>query len=100
MKKLIVKDDVCIGCGACIAIDSAHFDFDEQGLSSVISNDNLDSDELKNAMSSCPVNAIKFVEEDNDEESNEEETCEGCEGHCHGEEESCEGCEGHCHHEE
>lgn len=63
MKKLIVNDN-CIGCGACIAIDSEHFDF-EGNLSHVISNDNLDSDALQNAISSCPVGAIEIVEEDN-----------------------------------
>ena len=76
MKKLIVKEG-CIGCGACVAIDSEHFDFNDEGLSSVISNENLESDELKNAMSSCPVSVIKL--EDN------EENCEcGCcsEGNC------------------
>jgi len=61
MKKLIVKDG-CIGCGACVAIDSEHFDFNEDGLSNVISNENLETDELKNAMTSCPVNVIKFEE--------------------------------------
>lgn len=61
MKKLTVNSG-CIGCGACIAIDSEHFDFNDEGLSSVISNENLETDELKNAMASCPVNVIKLVE--------------------------------------
>ena len=60
MKKLIVNDDVCIGCGACVACDPTHFDFNENGLSSVINNDNLDAKELQNAIASCPVNAIKI----------------------------------------
>lgn len=62
MKKLVVKDDLCIGCGACVAIDSEHFDFDDSGLSSAISNENLESADLRNAMSSCPVNAIRIEE--------------------------------------
>lgn len=57
MKKLEVNDN-CIGCGACIAIDPEHFDFNDEGLSTVISNDNLETDELKNAIASCPVSAI------------------------------------------
>lgn len=72
MKKLIVKDG-CIGCGACVAIDSEHFDFNDEGLSSVISNENLETDELKNAIASCPVSVIKL--------ETTEETCnchEGC----------------------
>lgn len=75
MKKLTVNDS-CIGCGACVAIDSEHFDFNEDGMSSVISNDNLESAELQNAISSCPVNAIKL------EDSEKCDGCEGCQNGC------------------
>lgn len=61
MKKLVVNDN-CIGCGACIAIDNTHFDFNDEGLSHVVSNENLDTPELQNAIASCPVNAIKLEE--------------------------------------
>lgn len=61
MKKLVVNDN-CIGCGACIAIDNEHFDFNDEGLSHVISNENLESESLQNAIASCPVNAIKLEE--------------------------------------
>lgn len=62
MKKLIVNEK-CIGCGACVAIDSEHFDFNENSLSEVISEDNLESETLKSAMESCPVGAIEFITE-------------------------------------
>ena len=62
MKKLVVNKDACIGCGACVSVDREHFDFDEQGYSDVISNENLDSDTLKNAINCCPVNAIRLEE--------------------------------------
>ncbi len=75
MKKLTVNDS-CIGCGACIAVDSDHFDFNEEGQSQAISNDNLDSAELQNAISSCPVNAIKIVDGTDDK-------CDDC-SDCHG----------------
>ena len=64
MKKIIVDDEKCIGCGACVAIDSEHFDFNEDGLSEAISQENLESENLQNAISSCPVNAIKIAEEE------------------------------------
>lgn len=64
MKKLQVDDNKCIGCGLCISTDSKHFDFNDEGLSQVISNDNLDTDELKNAMANCPTEAIEIIEED------------------------------------
>lgn len=79
MKKLIVKDG-CIGCGACVAIDSEHFDFNDEGLSSVVSNENLETDELKNAINSCPVSVIKL--EENSETCNCHEGCT-CDGDCH-----------------
>ncbi len=50
MKKLVVKDDVCIGCGACVAIDALHFDLNENGLSSVISNENVETGEVMTAI--------------------------------------------------
>ena len=64
MEKIVVNEN-CIGCGMCIAIDSEHFDF-EDNLSKPISNENLDSEALKNAIDSCPVGAIKIEEENNE----------------------------------
>ena len=42
MKELSVNKEACIGCGMCVAIDSEHFEFGDDGLSSVISQDNID----------------------------------------------------------
>ena len=72
MKKIIVDDEKCIGCGACVAIDSEHFDF-------------IESENLQNAISSCPVNAIKITEEEENKCS-----CEDCHCHdCHCDDEGC-----------
>ena len=62
MGKLKVNEEQCIGCGACVAIDSEHFDFNENGLSSVINENNLESANLKSAMESCPTGAISFAD--------------------------------------
>lgn len=67
MKKIEINN--CIGCGACVAMDPEHFEFDDN-LSTVKSNDNLDSEALQNAIASCPVGAIK-VTDDNTDENNE-----------------------------
>ena len=61
MDILDVEKNKCIGCGACISIDSEHFDFDEEGLSQVISNDNLKTPELQDAIESCPTGAIRLA---------------------------------------
>ena len=65
---------VCIGCGACVAIDSEHFDFDENGLSKVISQDmtNFSAD----VIDSCPVGAISIENAEENIETQEEVTTE------------------------
>ena len=68
MKNLEANEN-CIGCGMCIAIDNEHFDF-QDNLSHVISNENLESDNLKNAIASCPVGAINVIEDANNETDN------------------------------
>ena len=91
MKELFVNKEACIGCGACVAIDPEHFDFDDDGLSDVISNKNIDTEDVKNALSSCPTNAISYVEKENCKCTCENCTCEDCdcnEGECH-----CDGCQ-------
>ena len=64
MKKLVINQDSCIGCGACVAIDSKHFDFNEDGLSEVINNDDIENNSTKNAIDSCPTNSISYKEEE------------------------------------
>ena len=66
MKKLIVDDSICIGCGMCAAMDPEHFTLNDNGLSEVISQENLESDTLKSVVDSCPVSAIKLAEETKD----------------------------------
>lgn len=86
MKKLNVNKDICIGCGACVAIDPEHFDFDDNGYSDVISNENVESENAMNAISSCPVQAISLKKECNCENGGE---CD-CGDDCHCEHCNCE----------
>lgn len=64
----------CIGCGACVGIDPEHFAFNDEGLSTVISNESLDSENLMNAIEACPVGIISFENDDNEKEENEQKT--------------------------
>ena len=90
MKELVVNKEACIGCGACVAIDPTHFDFDEDNLSEVISNENILTDEVSNAISSCPTNAIKYTEKEC--HCGEDCECDGtCKGHC-----ECNHCDCEC----
>ena len=101
MIKLHVDEEKCIGCGACVAIDSEHFDFNDNGLSNVIKEDNLESANLKSAMESCPTGAISIGEVSEEAAANEDncacedKKCNCCEA-CSSDENcdcGCEGCE-------
>lgn len=51
-----VNQDLCIGCGACIATCADVFKLGESGKSEVISQSNVDC--AKTAAVGCPVQAI------------------------------------------
>lgn len=56
-----VDKDTCIGCGACINTCEEVFDYDDDGLAKVISNNITDEgiiDSATDAMNACPVGAI------------------------------------------
>ena len=67
MKKICVNQEKCIGCGACVAIDPEHFEFNDEGKSSVISNENVENENVLNAIESCPTGAISLSEENKEE---------------------------------
>lgn len=97
MKKICVDESRCICCGACFSTDPEHFTLGENDKSNVISNENLDSTNLQNAIEFCPTAAISIVDcEDNNEtcdcEECTDEDCD-CDSEC-----NCDEC--HCHHEE
>ena len=80
MKKICVNEEQCIGCGACVAIDPEHFDFNDNGLSNPVSQENLESDSLNSAVESCPTGAISVKEEneENLESDSLNSTVESC----------------------
>lgn len=110
MSSVKVSEEKCIGCGACVAIAPNNFDFNEDGLSTVI-NEEV-TEETVNACEACPVFAIEVVEDAcnckdggectcGDECHCGDECCCGDDCCCNNEEDSCECEECHCcHHEE
>lgn len=65
MKKVNVKSDVCIGCGACVSIADKYFKFTDEGYSTTVKED-IDKDDeatVEEAASSCPVSAIEITDE-------------------------------------
>ena len=60
MKKVVVDDDLCIGCGACISACPEKFAFNDDGKSVVIEG-TCDCD-LEEIALDCPVQAITVTE--------------------------------------
>lgn len=62
MKKIYVNTEGCIGCGACVGLDSKHFDFNEDGYSYVCSQENIDLELIQSVIEACPVEVITLEE--------------------------------------
>ncbi len=78
MERIKVDKDKCIGCGACTAIASDVFSFNDEGYAQTDPNNNIIDnmeEEVKNdcmdALEGCPVDAIykEEVEEEKEEEN-------------------------------
>jgi ferredoxin len=60
-KKIVVDDELCIGCGTCISIAPAYFEFSEEGKSKVKKqHDPADDGLIQEAIGDCPANAISL----------------------------------------
>ena len=58
-KNIVVDQEVCIGCGNCVGIAPEHFELNDEGKSSVIKQYSVEDDKkIKDAIASCPVDAI------------------------------------------
>lgn len=54
----IIDKELCIGCGTCPAVCPKAFKMSEDNKAEVISQEDFDC--VKNAVDSCPVQAIKI----------------------------------------
>jgi len=58
-EKIVVDQDLCIGCGTCVGIAPDYFKLNDEGKSHVIKKyDEKDKDKIEDAIDSCPANAI------------------------------------------
>ncbi|KMY55538.1 MULTISPECIES: ferredoxin [Bacillaceae] len=70
-KYTIVDQDTCIACGACGASAPDIFDYDDEGISYVILDDNEGTaevpeeffDDLEDAAEGCPTESIKVADQ-------------------------------------
>lgn len=70
MEKVKVNEDACIGCGACTAIASDVFSFNDEGFAEANKDNNiLDKmdeslkEDVIDALEGCPTNAIEKISE-------------------------------------
>lgn len=67
----MVNQDTCISCGACGASAPDLFDYNEEGLSYFIGDNNMGNtpidedliDDLEDAIDGCPTDSIKMSKE-------------------------------------
>lgn len=57
--KLIIDKNLCLGCGTCASIAPKTFRLGADGKAEVIEPAGDDEKTIKEAIDSCPVNAIK-----------------------------------------
>ena len=69
--KLNVDKDICIGCGACAAICPDVFEIDDDGLAKVTTEEINEEfvEDAVDAKEGCPVDAIKEINEENNQEN-------------------------------
>ncbi len=53
-------NETCIGCSACVAIAWEVFELDDEWKSVVLACDNYNQEDVDNAISACPVDAISW----------------------------------------
>jgi len=60
-KRIVVDQEKCIGCGLCISLAPGTFRLNSKGKSEVVEQKGSKPKDIKDAIDSCPVNAISKV---------------------------------------
>jgi len=62
--KTDIDKDLCIGCGTCVSIAPKSFKLTDDSKVEVIEPQEDDEVKIKEAIDSCPVSAIKSIDQD------------------------------------
>ena len=60
--KIKVDKEKCIGCGTCVALAPKTFKFGADDKAEVITPPGDEKEKIKEAIDSCPVDAIEYAE--------------------------------------
>ena len=58
MKKILINKKKCIGCGLCVTLAPCTFKLGKKGKAEVINSSGDSDKKIKEAIISCPVDAI------------------------------------------
>ncbi|MCM8774443.1 MAG: ferredoxin [Candidatus Omnitrophica bacterium] len=61
MSKIIIDENVCVGCGLCVNSCPECFELSDEGIAKV-KGDECNTCDIKEVANQCPVNAIKVEE--------------------------------------
>ena len=66
MKKVVIDTELCLGCGACGAFCPEIFELDDETKKAKVIKQpkNIDDPNVQMAIESCPVEAIKVIEDE------------------------------------
>ena len=64
MKKIVINQDLCIGCNTCVSLNPQIFELDSTTFKAkVVNQPDEITPEIEATISSCPVAAISIIEE-------------------------------------
>jgi len=61
-KKLVIDEDICIGCGSCAVLATKTFVMGDDGKAKVLNRTGDKPATIQEAIDSCPVTAITWEE--------------------------------------
>jgi len=63
-KKLIINQELCVGCNTCAALSPDYFELDSTTFKAKVKQQPTDfNDAIIDTVASCPVQAIQIIEE-------------------------------------
>ncbi len=62
MKKPVINEELCIGCGVCVSVAPDVFEMNDENKATVKADAKIDEATVQDAIDQCPVQAISWEE--------------------------------------